>query len=176
MTAAARAGSGRKPALNLPGCRGCPIVPLGGVTSAVSSSLTTTTSPPGADPAGSVCVLDSEQSVQAVLESLEDADCRRILESTDDDALSAKEVSEVCGLPLSTAYRKLERLTDVGLLGERTRIDPGGKHASEYRVLVDDVAVSLHPDAGLAVSIAYRDALGSRHAPRSRGRFGGRIH
>lgn len=35
-------------------------------------------------------------------------------------ALSAKEISEACELPLSTTYRKLKQLTDAALLDERT--------------------------------------------------------
>jgi len=90
-----------------------------------------------------------ERDVQELLEVLEDADCRAIIGATDRDALSAKEISERCDLPLSSTYRKLDRLTDAGLLEERTRIRRSGKHPSEYVRVVEAVVVSLDADMSL---------------------------
>lgn len=87
-----------------------------------------------------------EGEAQALFEVLEDADCRAILGETDSKALSAKELSEACDLPLSSTYRKLDMLTDVGLLEERTRVRQSGKHPSEYIRVVDEVVVSIDAD------------------------------
>lgn len=102
--------------------------------------------PNGATPEQSsetVQTIAAESTVQKLLDALDDADCRAVLEETDDTALSAKEVSEHCGLPLSTTYRKLDLLAEVGLLEEQTRVRRSGKHTSEYTRTVDSVAVSL---------------------------------
>jgi len=64
------------------------------------------------------------------------------------EALTASELSETCGLPLSTTYRKLDLLTATGLLDEHTRVRQSGKHASEYTRSVDDVVVSLGTPGG----------------------------
>ncbi|MEF8852748.1 MAG: helix-turn-helix domain-containing protein [Haloarculaceae archaeon] len=88
-------------------------------------------------------VLDEESGVQSLLEALGDRDCRCILDATGDDALSANEIADACNLPLSTTYRKLDLLTDTGLLDERTRIRRSGKHASEYACAVETVVVSF---------------------------------
>jgi DNA-binding transcriptional ArsR family regulator len=80
---------------------------------------------------------------QTLFEALRDADSRAILDETGSEALSAKEISEACDLPLSSTYRKLDTLTEAGLLEERTRIRQSGKHPSEYIRAVEEVVVSI---------------------------------
>jgi DNA-binding transcriptional ArsR family regulator len=93
-----------------------------------------------------------------VLSALGDDGCRIIIAETGEEALSANELSERCELPLSTTYRKLEILTDVGLLEERVRIRQSGAHLSEYVCVVEDLCVSVGgTDArGLTVSTDER--------------------
>ena len=93
-------------------------------------------------------------AAQCVLDVLHDADCRAILRATGETALSANEVAEACDLAQSTAYRKLDLLTDAGLVEERTRLRRSGKHASEYARVVDGVAVSLDGDDGVRVRLS----------------------
>ncbi|MEF8818797.1 MAG: helix-turn-helix domain-containing protein [Haloferacaceae archaeon] len=90
--------------------------------------------------------IEEGRTVQCVLDVLHDADCRAILRATGETALSANEVAEACDLAQSTAYRKLDMLTDAGLVEERTRLRRSGKHASEYVRAVEDVAVSFDAD------------------------------
>jgi DNA-binding transcriptional ArsR family regulator len=90
-----------------------------------------------------VVVVEDERAVRKLLGALDDEGCRAILEATSGEALSASEVAERCGLALSTAYRKLEQLAEAGLLEERTRIRPAGKHPSEYIRAVASVTVGL---------------------------------
>ena len=99
--------------------------------------------------------IEAEQSIQDVLDALDDPDCRAILDATGDEALTAGELSEQCELALSTAYRKVDDLTDAGLLEERTRISKSGSHTSEYARLVEDVHLTLD-DCGLSLSLSKR--------------------
>lgn len=78
--------------------------------------------------------------------ALEDDDCRALLQAAADDPLSASELSDACDLPLSTTYRKVDLLTDVGLLEERLRLSRSGKHTSEYLLCVDEIQLSLAGD------------------------------
>jgi DNA-binding transcriptional ArsR family regulator len=103
-----------------------------------------------------VTTVADEETVQSVLDALDDADCRRILAATDGDALSASELAERCDLALSTTYRKLDTLTDLGLLSEQLRVRRSGAHTSEYRRAVDDVTVSVSP-GGIELRVARRD-------------------
>jgi predicted DNA-binding ArsR family transcriptional regulator len=104
-----------------------------------------------------VRTVETERVKQQLLDALDDRGCRAILDATSDGALSANEVSETCGLPLSTTYRKLDLLTNAGLLDERTRIRRSGKHASEYHRSVEEVLVSLDARGGISLRVIHRD-------------------
>lgn len=104
--------------------------------------------------------VDDDAEVQTVLDALQDDDCRAVLNAAAEEALSASELSSACDLPLSTTYRKLDALTEAGLLVERTRLCPEGKHASEYLRAVDDVVVSTGPDGGFELTVSTRPVAG----------------
>lgn len=87
-----------------------------------------------------------EHEVGDLLGALEDADCRALLEATGEEALSASELGERCDIPSSTVYRKVEQLTEAGLLEEQLRVSRSGKHTREYRRRVDQISLSI--DAG----------------------------
>lgn len=93
----------------------------------------------------------------AVLGALEDSDCRQLLAATVDEARSATELSEQCDLPLSTTYRKVEKLTDAGLLAEQIRVCSSGKHTSEYTCTVGAVHLSVESD-GIAAHLSEQNA------------------
>lgn len=109
-------------------------------------------------------VVERASEVQTLLDAVDDVDCRAILDATGDEALSASELSDACDLPLSTTYRKLERLTDAGLLEERTRVRRSGKHASEYVRTVERLTVSLDGGDGATLEVSSHEAP-SRTAP-----------
>lgn len=98
--------------------------------------------------------LVAETNAEALLDALDDADCRTILDATADEALSAKEVSETCDIPLSTTYRKLDLLTEAGLLEERTRVRRSRKHTSEYVAVVKFVVISLDTRGELELQVS----------------------
>lgn len=95
---------------------------------------------------------------EAVLTALEDPDCRALLEATAEKSLTAGELTERCGIPRSTTYRKVEQLTEAGLLEEQVRLSTDGKHASEYRRTFDDLTVSLCESNGITVGISRTTA------------------
>ncbi|MDR5673433.1 Transcriptional regulator containing HTH domain,ArsR family [Halalkaliarchaeum sp. AArc-CO] len=97
-----------------------------------------------------------DEVIQRVLEPLDDPDCLAILDAIDEESLSAREIAEVCDLPLSTAYRKLELLADAGIVSQGVRLSTSGNHTSEYERLVDDVKLSVSPD-GFTLRISRRD-------------------
>lgn len=103
-------------------------------------------------------VIDAEENVDRLLDILHDTDCRNILEATSEESLSASEISDTCDVPLSTAYRKIELLTDAGLLSEGTRVRRSGKHTSEYSRNVGDVSVAVTADGDLEATVARRES------------------
>lgn len=94
------------------------------------------------------------------LGALVDEDCREILRETSGEALSAGEISDVCEIPSSTAYRKVEMLTEAGLLSESVRVCPSGSHTSEYECAVSTVEIEVG-DSGIDLSVD--SCFGTRH-------------
>lgn len=106
-----------------------------------------------ADSGHSQIPFDDAPSVdsEAALGALNDPDCRDVLAAATGKARTAGELKETCGIPRSTLYRKIDRLTDAGILEEGVRLSPNGAHASEYRCAVEAITVSLSADAGAEV-------------------------
>lgn len=95
---------------------------------------------------------DSGPPMQAVLDALDDPACRTIIETVD-TPMTASEISDVCDIPLSTTYRKLDLLTEASLLEEQTEIREDGHHTTRYVVAVESVELSLSEDGSFEVDI-----------------------
>jgi DNA-binding transcriptional ArsR family regulator len=78
--------------------------------------------------------------LETVLEALDDETCRAIIRYLD-GPMTASEVSNNCDIPMSTTYRKLDKLNEAKLLTEGTRIRSDGHHASRYEVAFEAVRV-----------------------------------
>lgn len=91
-----------------------------------------------------------------VLDALDDPDCRTIIRHVE-EPMTASELAEVCDIPLSTLYRKLELLSDASLLEERVDIRTDGRHTTRYELGFDEVRVGLDDDRSLEVAIKRRD-------------------
>ena len=102
--------------------------------------------------------LEEPPDLQPLLDALDDADAREIIRTIEEPA-TANEVSERCDIPLSTTYRKLDLLTDAGLLDEGTEIRADGHHATTYTVAFEEVRIALTESREFAVEIAPTEAL-----------------
>lgn len=72
------------------------------------------------------------EAVISVLDALGDSACRSILREVN-GPMTAKEISTVTGLPLSTTYRKLDYLSATLLLKKSTEVRADGNHTSLYQ-------------------------------------------
>lgn len=95
-------------------------------------------------------------SPQEVLDALSDDVAQRFV-ATLSEPKTASELSEECDVPLSTTYRKLEKLTDASLLEESTEIRRDGQHTTRYAVAFDAVTVTVDDDRELAVEFTRPD-------------------
>jgi predicted transcriptional regulator len=86
-------------------------------------------------------VLDDRRT-DALLEALASADGR----------LTVNELSDGSDIPLSTVYRKIDGLEDVGVVDGRTELRHDGKHTSSYGLVVDRVELDLTPE-GLSATV-----------------------
>jgi hypothetical protein len=92
------------------------------------------------------------ETLQAALEAMADPDCRRVAAALD-EPLTAKAVAEACDLPRTTAYRKLDRLSEGGLVDERVAVRADGHHATSYVRDFGGLLVAFDGEAGFAVDL-----------------------
>jgi DNA-binding transcriptional ArsR family regulator len=85
---------------------------------------------------------EESPDIETVLDALHDDDCRTIIEQLT-EPMTADEISEKTGVPLSTTYRKLDALTESGLVAEGVTLSRDGAHASQYIVAFDGVSIKL---------------------------------
>ena len=88
---------------------------------------------------------EGDAALDATFEALADADCRAILAAAATPKTTS-ELAEACDIALSTAYRKVERLSETPLLVEGVRFDPDGDHAAEYTRGATDATIELGDD------------------------------
>ena len=98
---------------------------------------------------------EATPELTTVLDALDDEDCRAIV-SVLAEPMTASEISEESGVPLSTTYRKLELLTDSSLLYEGVEVRSDGQHASRYAIDFEEVVIGLDDDRAFEVDIAHR--------------------
>lgn len=89
---------------------------------------------------------------ELVFRTLDDPACRAIVEAID-EPMSAKEISAAADVPLSTTYKKLDRLTAADLVAQQTELDPGGHHRARYVVGFERVVVGRDEDRSIVVEI-----------------------
>jgi Fe2+ or Zn2+ uptake regulation protein len=81
--------------------------------------------------------------LELVLSVLEDDGSRELLLAAD-IYRSAQELANRTGIPPSTVYRKLDRLSEATLVDEQTQVRSDGKHTTHYRTDVKAVRIVLN--------------------------------
>ncbi|MFC7074770.1 helix-turn-helix domain-containing protein [Halovenus rubra] len=83
-------------------------------------------------------------STQVVLELLGDEYTRAVLQSVADEPRSGSEVAECTSMSKPTAFRRLNRLAEEGLVHVHQRIDTEqGHHHKVYEAQLDTLEVDL---------------------------------
>jgi len=96
---------------------------------------------------------EDEADLESILDALNDDDCRTIVKVLS-EPMTAEEISDATEIPLSTTYRKLDRLTEAGLLEEGVEIRSDGQHVSRYILVFDEVIISLSESQELDIELS----------------------
>lgn len=80
---------------------------------------------------------------ETVFTLLGDEYVQTILKAASEEAMSARQLSEVCDSARSTVYRRVDDLVEAGMLVERTRIEPDGSHHHVYETTVDELTLRV---------------------------------
>jgi hypothetical protein len=106
-----------------------------------------------------VLSFDSHEAAMPLLQELVDGASHRIVMSTIDSARTAAQISAENGLPLSSTYKKIKKLQDVGMLFvERIDLDGKGKKVVYYRSRVKSMEFNLSRDQVL-LQFVKNDAI-----------------
>ncbi|WP_415282592.1 hypothetical protein [Candidatus Nitrososphaera sp. FF02] len=90
---------------------------------------------------------DSHVMAMPLLQELVDGISYRIIMTTIDTPKTAAQVSAENGLPLSSTYKKIKKLQDVGILFvEKIELDGKGKKVVHYRSKIKSMEFNLSRD------------------------------
>lgn len=87
-----------------------------------------------------------EIDAEAVMEALENPHDRQILALSQDRPMAAQEIIEATGIPKSTAYRRIKKLQEMGLIVVDSGALEGGHAIERYRAQIEMAA--LHVEQG----------------------------
>ncbi|WP_253737489.1 ArsR/SmtB family transcription factor [Halohasta salina] len=89
---------------------------------------------------------DASADTETLLALLGDEYACRLLVALEAEPLSAADLVDRCEMSRPTVYRRLDRLTDAGLVEAVCSPSASGHHHQEYRLAVETVAFSLSGD------------------------------
>lgn len=87
--------------------------------------------------------IESPSHMELILESYADADKRRILEVIADKAKSVMEILNTCGLPQTSAYRKVTMLIDKGMIIPDGCAIKHGRKITKYKSIFQNVEINM---------------------------------
>ena len=112
---------------------------------------------------------DIDIDIDAALSLLGDEYAQAILEVLREGPATARELTDRCPGSKVTIYRRLNDLTDAGLVASAPQIRTDGNHCKIYRAAVDEVTISLTDDGFEARAEAETEAeAGFESEPRPR--------
>ncbi|APW99085.1 transcriptional regulator [Halobiforma lacisalsi AJ5] len=94
----------------------------------------------------------SAPDLAAIVSALDDDGCREIV-TVLEEPLTAQELSGRIDRPLSTTYRKLDRLTEAGLVTETVGVRSGSHHKSRYVADFERVSIGFGDDGDFDVDL-----------------------
>jgi predicted transcriptional regulator len=101
------------------------------------------------------------EDVREISGLLADETTQRILIETNDEPMSADELSDTCGVSPQTVYRRLERLQEYDMVTEAVEMDDDGHHHKVYTATLDRVTIKLTSD-GFRFDLSLRERMAAR--------------
>lgn len=95
---------------------------------------------------------DAGPALAVVLDALEDDRCREILTALGRPT-SANELSDACEIPRSTVYRKIDLLSEAGLVREYTEVRDDGPDATLYERNFAGITITIDESDEFTLSI-----------------------
>ena len=90
---------------------------------------------------------------EELLELLGDEYTRRVLEAVAEKPRTGREIIETADVSKATAYRRLDELSEAGLVTSEIHIDPNGHHCKQFRAVLERATLELTPNSIETVEI-----------------------
>ncbi|PCR90424.1 winged helix-turn-helix domain-containing protein [Natrinema ejinorense] len=97
---------------------------------------------------------DDAPAFECVVAALDDSGCREII-AVLEEPMTVEAIAETTGQPLSTTYRKLDCLTEAGVVEETVGVRRGRHRKSRYVANLDRISITLDDDNELCVDIDH---------------------
>lgn len=94
-----------------------------------------------------------------ILDALGDPKVRRCCDALVEEPLSARELAETTGFSLPTVYRRLNALTQAGIVETQRAVDPEGGHYKTFTAVPTQVRVEI--DDRVRVDVQRTDEYGA---------------
>lgn len=88
----------------------------------------------------------SSVAFDELLDLLGDEYVADILQTLSGSEMAARDIAEDCGMSRPTVYRRLDRLTEAGVVASRLRPESEGHHRQEFRLILEEIAVQFRED------------------------------
>lgn len=102
-------------------------------------------------------------NTETFVRTITDDECCRILSAIESEPKAVKELSDECEIPLSTTYRKVNRLHEAGLVKEKISLSSSGNHTSVYEQEFDGAMITLSNDGEFEVELVSESRQSNRH-------------
>ena len=103
----------------------------------------------------------AQPTTTEVLDVIADEYALNILTETEQEAKSAKDLTETCDASETTVYRRIERLKSHGLIKERLEIDRNGHHRKLYNATLEGLSINVE-DGSVTVTVETQDDVADR--------------
>lgn len=102
---------------------------------------------------------DDTPEFERVIAALDDEACREII-TVLEEPMTVHDIAEATDHPLSTTYRKLDHLTEAGLVEETVGVRHGSHRTARYVANLDRISIGLDDDNELCADIDRSSGLG----------------
>ena len=102
---------------------------------------------------------DDASAFERVIAALDDGTCREII-AVLEEPMTVRDIADATDRPLSTTYRKLDRLTEAGLVDETAGVRQGSHRKSRYVANLERISIGLDDANELRVDIDRTEDVG----------------
>jgi predicted transcriptional regulator len=92
-----------------------------------------------------------------LLDLLGDEYTREVLRTLAAEPRTGREIVAMADASKATVYRRLDRLSEAGLIESSTKLDPDGHHREQFRITFDGASCTVSED-GIEAELTVRDS------------------